>query len=62
MNEKLITVAVVCGGILALAIAAKLGAPSEYIAAGGSALVLVANRMRSMFDVAQPPTDTEKKQ
>lgn len=47
-KDKLITAAVVFGGILALAIANKLGVDKDLITAGGAVLVLVAGSLRSM--------------
>lgn len=47
-KEKLITAAVVFLGIIALAGAVKLGAHPEWVAAGGSVLLLLAGSLRSM--------------
>lgn len=48
MNEKLITAGVVFAGIVSLAVAAKLGASPEWLAAGGSVLAFLAGTLRSM--------------
>lgn len=48
MKAKLVTAGVVFGGIVALAVAVKLGAHPEWVATGGAALGIVAGMLRSM--------------
>ena len=48
VKSKLITAAVVFGGIVALAIANKLGADKDLITVGGGALTIIAGLLRSM--------------
>jgi hypothetical protein len=59
MNEKHVTALVVVLGILALAGAAKLGASSELMAAGATALLVLAGSLKSMLGGKSP--DEEKK-
>ena len=47
-KDKLVTAVVVFGGILALAIARKLGADADLVALGTGALAIVAGLLRSM--------------
>jgi hypothetical protein len=49
MKEKLATAAVVFVGIIALTLAGKYGANPEWVAAGGSVLLLLAGTLRSMI-------------
>ncbi len=59
MKERLIAAAVVLFGVLALAIAAKLGAPPEALVAGVTALAIASNALKSMF-IAEPKTEERK--
>lgn len=47
-KQRLITASVVFGGIVALAVARKLGAHEEWLGAAGSALLILAGSLRSM--------------
>jgi len=48
-RDKVITAAVVFGGILVLAVARKLGADPDWISMGGAALAVVGGTLRSML-------------
>lgn len=47
MKEKLVTVTIVLGGILALAIAKHYGADPDWLLTGAGALAFVASLLRS---------------
>ncbi len=47
-KEKLVTAAVVFGGILVLAADRKLGADPDWIAMGASLLAIIGGTLRSM--------------
>lgn len=47
-KQKLITAGVVFAGIVALAVANKLGADKDILTAGGGVLIAIAGMLRSM--------------
>ncbi len=60
MKERVIAAAVVLLGVLALAVSAKLGAPTEALVTGAATLALLSNALKPMF-VGEPKTTEEKK-
>ena len=55
-KSKLLTAAVVFGGVIAIAVANKLGADKDVITAAAGALAIVAGMLRSMVlpDTTEP--------
>ena len=52
-KQRLITAAVVFGGIVALGVADRLGVSGDVLAGAGSVLILLAGSLKSML-VAEP--------